>query len=43
MLASRSSMADPNRRFLHIEEDPRELKHGEGVVRGPSGIDREYG
>lgn len=26
----------------HIKEDIRELKHGEGFVRGPRGIDREY-
>lgn len=27
----------------NIREDVRELKHGEGFVRGPKGIDREYG
>ena len=36
------TQADQNRRILHLEEDLRELKHGQGFVRGPSGIDREY-
>lgn len=26
----------------NIQEDIKELKHGEGFVRGSSGIDREY-
>lgn len=26
----------------NIREDVRELKHGDGFVRGPKGIDREY-
>jgi hypothetical protein len=36
------TQADQNRRILHLEEDLRELKHGEGFVRGSRGIDREY-
>lgn len=36
------TQADQNRRILHLEEDLRELKHGEGFVRGTRGIDREY-
>ena len=36
------TQADQNRRILHLEEDLRELKHGEGFVRGPRGINREY-
>jgi hypothetical protein len=36
------TQADQNRRILHLEEDLRELKHGEGFIRGPRGIDREY-
>jgi len=36
------TQADQNRRILHLEEDLRELKHGQGFVRGPGGIDREY-
>jgi hypothetical protein len=34
--------ADQNRRIIHLEDDVRELRHGEGFVRGPRGIDREY-
>lgn len=26
----------------NIQEDIKELKHGDGFVRGPKGIDREY-
>jgi hypothetical protein len=36
------NQADQNRRLIHLEEDVRELRHGEGFVRGPKGIDREY-
>lgn len=36
------NQADQNRRIIHLEEDVRELRHGEGFVRGPRGIEREY-
>jgi hypothetical protein len=36
------TQADQNRRILHLEEDVREIRHGHGFVRGPTGIDREY-
>jgi hypothetical protein len=36
------NQADQNRRIIHLEDDVRELRHGEGFVRGPRGIDREY-
>lgn len=36
------NQADQNRRIIHLEEDVRELRHGEGFVRGPRGVDREY-
>ncbi len=36
------NQADQNRRIIHLEEDVRELRHGEGFIRGPRGIDREY-
>ncbi len=29
-------------RITAAEQDIRELRHGEGFVRGPRGIDREY-
>ena len=37
------NQADQNRRIIHLEDDVRELRHGNGFIRGPSGIDREYG
>lgn len=39
------TQTDQNRRILHLEEDVRELRHGDGYVqtrRGVVGIDREY-
>jgi len=36
------TQADQNRRILHLEEDVRELRQGQGFVRGSHGIDREY-
>lgn len=36
------NQADQNRRIIHLEDDVRELRHGEGFVRGQRGIDREY-
>lgn len=30
-------------RITAAEQDIRELKHGDGFVKGPRGIDREYG
>lgn len=36
------NQADQNRRIIHLEEDVRELRHGRGFVRGPSGIEHEY-
>jgi hypothetical protein len=40
------TQADQNRRILHLEEDVRELRHGDGFVRNSSlaqpGINREY-
>jgi hypothetical protein len=36
------NQADQNRRLIHLEDDVRELRHGEGFVRGPRGIEREY-
>jgi hypothetical protein len=36
------NQADQNRRIIHLEDDVRELRHGEGFVKGPRGIDREY-
>ena len=36
------TQADQNRRILHLEEDVRELRHGDGYVQGPRGVDREY-
>src|SRR4051812_42961370 len=31
-----------NTRVANTEQDVRELRHGEGFVKGPRGIDREY-
>lgn len=36
------NQADQNRRIIHLEEDVRELRHGNGFVKGPRGIEREY-
>jgi hypothetical protein len=36
------NQADQNRRLIHLEDDVRELRHGQGFVHGPKGIDREY-
>jgi hypothetical protein len=39
------TQADQNRRILHLEEDFRELRHGQGFVqprRGVQGIDGEW-
>lgn len=37
-----TKVAVQDQRLNGIEEDIRELKHGKGFVRGPSGIDREF-
>jgi hypothetical protein len=36
------NQADQNRRIIHLEDDLRELRHGRGFIKGPSGIDKEY-
>lgn len=36
------NQADQNRRIIHLEDDVRELRHGEGFVRGVTGIDRVF-
>jgi hypothetical protein len=38
------TQADQNRRILHLEEDFRELRHGQGFIptRNSPGIDREH-
>lgn len=36
------TQADQNRRIMHLEDDVRELRHGDGFVKGPRGVDREY-
>lgn len=36
------NQADQNRRIIHLEDDVRDLRHGRGFVRGPTGIDREF-
>lgn len=36
------NQADQNRRIIHLEDDVRELRHGDGFVRGNHGIDKEY-
>ena len=36
------NQADQNRRIIHLEDDVRDLRRGEGFIRGPRGIDREY-
>jgi hypothetical protein len=33
---------ETDRRVTALEADIRELRHGNGFIRGPSGIDREY-
>ena len=35
-------MAVTDTRLTNAEQDIRELKHGQGYIRGPMGIDREY-
>lgn len=37
-----TKVAVQDARIGGIEDDIRELKHGKGFIRGPSGIDREY-
>jgi len=37
-----TKQAVQDQRILNIEQDLRELKHGEGFIRGPRGIDREF-
>jgi hypothetical protein len=40
------TQADQNRRILHLEEDFRELRHGQGIVQarrgGVQGVDGEW-
>lgn len=39
------TQADQNRRILHLEEDLRELRHGNGFIqarRGAQGVDGEW-
>lgn len=35
-------MAVTDQRVTNLEKDVRELRHGEGFIRGPRGIDKEY-
>lgn len=37
-----TKMAVTDIRLTNLEQDIRELRHGEGFVRGNKGIDREY-
>jgi prefoldin subunit 5 len=37
-----TKMAVTDIRLTNLEQDIRELRHGEGFVKGPRGIDREY-
>lgn len=36
------NQADQNRRIIHLEDDVREMRHGQGFVQGPRGVDHEY-
>jgi prefoldin subunit 5 len=36
------SVAVQSQRLTALEQDLRELRHGEGFIRGPRGLDREY-
>lgn len=42
MTALLATVAVQKNELENIREDVRELKHGEGFVRGGKGIDREY-
>lgn len=42
MSALLTTVAVQKKELENIREDVRELKHGEGFVRGVKGIDREY-
>lgn len=35
-------MAITDQRVTNLEKDMRELRRGEGFIRGPRGIDKEY-
>jgi hypothetical protein len=36
------AVAVQSQRLTALEQDLRELRHGEGFIRGPRGIDREF-
>lgn len=35
-------MAVTDQRVTNLERDVRELRHGDGFIRGPGGIEKEY-
>lgn len=42
MAVAETRLDNTDTRLTTVERDIRELRHGQGFVRGPSGIDREY-
>lgn len=42
MAVAETRLDNADTRIARVEADIRELRHGQGFVRGPAGIDREY-
>ena len=42
MAVAETRLDDTDTRLTNVERDLRDLRHGQGFVRGPAGIDREY-
>jgi len=42
MAVAETRLDDTDMRLTNVERDLRDLRHGQGFVRGPAGIDREY-
>jgi hypothetical protein len=42
MAVTDTRVAAADSRIANLEQDVREMRHGDGFVKGPRGIDREY-
>lgn len=42
MAVAETRLDNTDTRLTNVERDLRDLRHGQGFVRGPAGIDREY-
>lgn len=43
MAVAETRLDNTDTRLTNVERDVRDLRHGDGFIRGPRGIEKEYG